>query len=955
MAWKRREEKRQARLERKLQDIEKHALEWGFRYDHPKELLRDVEIEMARAAPEKKPLFEALRDSVLQYIHTMYQPIFTCDCCSIRDYVDELYTVDAEDSYTLAVHGITQEHIDRIAKDPEDVGRHPRLCSACHHFRANPEQGKPICPLSRQNGVHPTPPSQKLADLARELTLPESLAVRTVVPFVPLCSSPGSAQEAARATVVLLRSHPQHVLNAVEPMPPKNVMMYVNMQKPTAPTADPEFTGYWKFDVDRVRATMDELVAAGNKWYIKAGLDKLDEAWWSKYKANVETWNSSVDKEEPREPAPHKPVRHRKKREPSEALECVDVSKIGTALENMQTTDDIVDDDSDAGEPDIDEDDFDLTVRTGDVPESMADVLRNVAALELARASDGTAPLPFDTPGSVTEPAEAPVSAESDEPAEKTTRTIPNLDERARTNNQELAGIFGIAQEWAASTQIDAKLDLGPDIEILRETPAAPAPVVLPGRFRATRVDALTALGMEAELRTVPTWEREYPDFKTAERQTAPFPLCFVDGRHGRDGDPDDPLDQRLTPLSISTYDRFFLLAESTKALAADPGFFFTQLSDYMHLKAYQASQTAIQSRALQTLHEQGHEVTASHVIDQLERAVDDPELTLNFVTRNLTRTTLRAIPGSHEDLRRGHGQLIAGAQTLGPPQGWLTISFNDHGDPSLYRAIDRHRFPDQASVDALSSDEKDELLNMNAGIATRHYIRRCNAILAFLTSEGARAAFGGYKVTDWVLRHAEQKRRTLHTHFVLWFKGMPTYDTCPPGKMAEFLALFDECIHAEIPRPPADEHDPGSVHLNFPPELRQPWATMFLRKLIRRHNIHKHSATCRTYKPGRPQRYSAETRKRHEELSKAIEEIFNRGEAIVNPVLEGCGPVVRESLAKQKELHVLLNKLNAWWWMARRWCRFALPGIASGTARLMNSSELKHAQRGDRLLVPKR
>eukprot|EP00741_Cyanophora_paradoxa_P022226 tig00021438_g21456.t1 len=181
-AWKRREEKRQARLERKREEIEKMALEWGFRYDHPKELLRDVEIEMARAAPEKKPFFEALRDSVLQYIHTMYQPIFTCDCCSIRDYVDELYTVDREDSYTLAMHGITQEHVDRIAKDPENVGRHPRLCSACHHFRANPEQGKPICPLSRQNGVHPTPPSQKLADLARELTLPESLAVRTVVP-----------------------------------------------------------------------------------------------------------------------------------------------------------------------------------------------------------------------------------------------------------------------------------------------------------------------------------------------------------------------------------------------------------------------------------------------------------------------------------------------------------------------------------------------------------------------------------------------------------------------------------------------------------------------------------------------------------------------------------------------------------------------------------------------------
>eukprot|EP00741_Cyanophora_paradoxa_P022061 tig00021433_g21296.t1 len=79
--------------------------------------------------------------------------------------------------------------------------------------------------------------------------------------------------------------------------------------------------------------------------------------------------------------------------------------------------------------------------------------------------------------------------------------------------------------------------------------------------------------------------------------------------------------------LSISKYNKWFLLSDKARALVADIGFFFVQATDYLNLKAYQKSNCAIQSLELDKLEAAGHPVTAAHVMDHLTTAVDDPAL----------------------------------------------------------------------------------------------------------------------------------------------------------------------------------------------------------------------------------------------------------------------------------------------------------------------------------------
>eukprot|EP00741_Cyanophora_paradoxa_P022060 tig00021433_g21295.t1 len=265
-------------------------------------------------------------------------------------------------------------------------------------------------------------------------------------------------------------------------------------------------------------------------------------------------------------------------------------------------------------------------------------------------------------------------------------------------------------------------------------------------------------------------------------------------------------------------------------------------------------------------------------------------------------------------------------------------MSFNDHGDASLYRAIDRERFHNQAAIDALSANEKDTILNSESGIVVRHYQRRWNALIKLMYSEGARAMFGGYKMTGHFIRHGEQQRRTLHGHLIGWCEGMPMYDTCEKQHMKEYLEFFDSIVKAEIPRPPKPDDPAVEDNLHVPDALRHDWATAFLRKVILTFNIHRHSGTCRMTKAKQAQHYSSSTRKRHEELFAAAAQ-FKPTQEYTNPLLEGCQPIHGASDKDAQELADLVKKLNNAWWRARKW----------------STPELKNAQRGDRLLVPMR
>eukprot|EP00741_Cyanophora_paradoxa_P020276 tig00021244_g19570.t1 len=470
-----------------------------------------------------------------------------------------------------------------------------------------------------------------------------------------------------------------------------------------------------------------------------------------------------------------------------------------------------------------------------------------------------------------TEPAISDEEAEVSEEPETRPSDLVDLDKLAQINNKDVDEFVQLARATAHDVDTEAAVYSDPTGFDMPQQPATPA--VVQSEYHHRLIDVATAFGEDVaeRTRTLPILDRVH--------------LNFSKGRHGRIGDPADPLDQRKVPLSISKYNKWFLLSDKARALVADIGFFFVQATDYLNLKAYQKSNCAIQSLELDKLEAAGHPVTAAHVMDHLTTAVDDPSVTVDFVKRHLVRATLNAI--------------------------WYTMSFNDHGDASLYRAIDRERFHNQAAIDALSANEKDTILNSESGIVVRHYQRRWNALIKLMYSEGARAMFGGYKMTGHFIRHGEQQRRTLHGHLIGWCEGMPMYDTCEKQHMKEYLEFFDSIVKAEI--------------LDLRSPTTQPSRTTF-------------TGTCRMTKAKQAQHYSSSTRKRHEELFAAAAQ-FKPTQEYTNPLLEGCQPIHGASDKDAQELADLVKKLNNAWWRARKW----------------STPELKNAQRGDRLLVPMR
>eukprot|EP00741_Cyanophora_paradoxa_P020277 tig00021244_g19571.t1 len=145
-----------------------------------------------------------------------------CDCCGVRDYIDDLHPETHLN--ILKPHGIDDAAIRRIQETEDymhklETGtskpRKPLLCAMCHRHRA--EQGVDICGLSKENGIHPTPPSEDLAREAAGLTFPEAVVCSPAVSFVNIATTRIGRQQAAHPKVTMVYSQPAELVESMKP------------------------------------------------------------------------------------------------------------------------------------------------------------------------------------------------------------------------------------------------------------------------------------------------------------------------------------------------------------------------------------------------------------------------------------------------------------------------------------------------------------------------------------------------------------------------------------------------------------------------------------------------------------------------------------------------------------------------------------------------------------------
>jgi len=161
-----------------------------------------------------------------------------------------------------------------------------------------------------------------------------------------------------------------------------------------------------------------------------------------------------------------------------------------------------------------------------------------------------------------------------------------------------------------------------------------------------------------------------------------------------------------------------------------------------------------------------GEQLTATQALEVVRDEGTAGAAGAAHVRDRIFPTVGRCIRGSQHYWDAARRRLVSMVATLGSPTLFFTATFDDRNCVAMYNAVDSERFPDAASVAALTSQERTAFVNANTAFITRFIYHRWQTLLAFLESDATPL---GHAVRDFFWRCEEQGRGTLHFHSVLW------------------------------------------------------------------------------------------------------------------------------------------------------------------------------------------
>ena len=306
------------------------------------------------------------------------------------------------------------------------------------------------------------------------------------------------------------------------------------------------------------------------------------------------------------------------------------------------------------------------------------------------------------------------------------------------------------------------------------------------------------------EIYSVAPGENKHPVSFMMDKQCEElaFPVLFPKGRYGY-------TTEREIKLTPTKYFNARLFHHSGRFATNPEYLFFAQfiieqkkVSDSINI-------------ALKKVH--GQFVTASQIRSNVQTLQ-------NLICKDQAYLFLRQIPGTPPYWQRFMYEVVAMVKQLGIPTWFMTLSCADLRWPELFQIISRIQGKDitDEEVDALSSDEKCKMLNLNPVIVAKHFQFR---VETFFTEVLLSKSKPIGKIVYYALRIEFQMRGSPHLHALIWTEDCPKLTSETKEAYIEYI---DKHVQAYLP----NKEDDLELH-----------------DMVNFYQKHTHSKTCRKYK----------------------------------------------------------------------------------------------------------
>ena len=408
-----------------------------------------------------------------------------------------------------------------------------------------------------------------------------------------------------------------------------------------------------------------------------------------------------------------------------------------------------------------------------------------------------------------------------------------------------------------------------------------------------------TGIGRELPYNSVPVWKLDGDDNRVEEKS---YPNLFPYGEGG---------DYAIRSYPLETPEYYKLrLGNAEKRFQKDVSYVFRALNCVQ--KYYMNSSI---NYALRDGQKHVGSVTADKLLEEVY-----PQVGIR----------LRGSQAYYDQLKSDLRNMM---NCSGDPQFFISINLRYcpellcHCRPDLYGSMDD---PKWDAIENISEDDFIRILNDNCGIAAKMFQCRAEAFDTFLRSKTSGAFPDGMIATDVFTKIEFQRSGNPHLHCLVWLNKKFAIETSD-GR-CDVLNFLDSFLTTELP----DENKDLELH-----------------RLVKRHQVHRHTFTCR------------KGNNNVKKFGKKIKKVVANEEAILDVVnskadedgsesesVGECSETFQEQLEQLRKDERLKNLQEEF---ERYYCRFAYPHRLTQNSRFLTSKELSKRVRGDRDYTLKR
>ena len=197
-------------------------------------------------------------------------------------------------------------------------------------------------------------------------------------------------------------------------------------------------------------------------------------------------------------------------------------------------------------------------------------------------------------------------------------------------------------------------------------------------------------------------------------------------------------------------------------------------------------------------------------------------QIVTGFIARDQAFTFMNCIKGTPAYWKKFLFDVLAMVKQLGIPTFFMTLSSADLKWNELISIINKlnKQGLSEEDIKNFAYHKRCQLLNSNPVLVARHFQYRAEVFFKEIIIDGSL-----WKIKYYAIHVEFQVRGSPHVHCFLWVMNSPLLNS---NNKEEHDVFVDQIVHAFL------------QHRNENPELHE---------LVKLHQLHRHSKTCRKYK----------------------------------------------------------------------------------------------------------